>query len=146
MRLEEVLSFEWRQFDENRREVILTNTKTNRPRVVPLSEAAFGTITGTPRHISSPYVFWHHNGLRYTRFSNQFNVLTKRVGLKCRCHDLRHKFATDYLRSGGDIYRLKQILGHSSVVTTEIYTHVLTEMLHEDIKKLGTNVGTDGTV
>ena len=83
---------------------------------------------------------------RYSRFSNQFNQLTKRVEVKCRCHDLRHKFATDYLRAGGDIYRLKQVLGHSTVVTTEIYEHVLTEELHEDIKKLGTKAGTDGTV
>ena len=146
MRLEEALSLEWGQVNAQRREVALTKTKTNRPRTVPLSDAALGTILGTPRHITSGYVFWHHNGERYSCFSNQFKQLAKRVGVKCRCHDLRHKFATDYLRAAGDIYRLQQVLGHSTVVTTEIYAHVLTEELHEDIKKLGTKAGTDGTV
>jgi len=46
---------------------------------------------------------------------------SKRAGVRFRCHDLRHKFAIDYLKNGGDIYKLKQILGHSSVKTTEMY-------------------------
>ncbi len=45
----------------------------------------------------------------------------KRAGVRFRCHDLRHKFAIDYLKNGGDIYKLKQILGHSSVKATEMY-------------------------
>ncbi len=38
-----------------------------------------------------------------------------------RFHDLRHWYAVDYLRRGGNIYDLAAILGHSSVKTTEIY-------------------------
>lgn len=36
-------------------------------------------------------------------------------------HDLRHKFGIDYLRTGGGIYDLQKILGHSSIQTTEMH-------------------------
>lgn len=43
-----------------------------------------------------------------------------------RFHDLRHRFAVEYLKSGGSIYDLKEHLGHTSVKTTEIYLEHLT--------------------
>lgn len=43
-----------------------------------------------------------------------------------RCYDLRHWYAVDYLRRGGSIYELQQILGHSSIKATEIYLAYLT--------------------
>jgi len=67
----------------------------------------------------------------------------------CRCHHLRHRFAVEYLRAGGNIYQLQKILGHSSIKTTEIYLNYLTpdeafQAQHGDreIVKLGTQVGT----
>ena len=71
MRQEEVCGLEWSQVSIQRREVRLTKTKTSSPRVVPLSDAAVGTLVGTPRHITSPYVFWHHDGKRHTRLRQQ---------------------------------------------------------------------------
>jgi len=39
-----------------------------------------------------------------------------------RCHDLRHSFAYNYLKQGGDMYRLQAILGHRSIdVTIDLY-------------------------
>jgi integrase len=52
MRLEEVCSMEWSQVSILRREVRLIKTKSSGPRVVPLSDAAIGTLVGTPRQIT----------------------------------------------------------------------------------------------
>ncbi|MFN3077805.1 MAG: tyrosine-type recombinase/integrase, partial [Alphaproteobacteria bacterium] len=117
--------------DMVRGEVTLTKTKTGRPRTVTLSAQAAGTLAGTPRHIVSPYVFWHGAGDRYHEFASRFLAICKAAGQDFRCHDLRHKFAIDWLRAGGDIYRLSRHLGHSSAKTTEIYLGHVGEGRHE---------------
>ena len=49
--------------------------------------------------------------------------------LRCGWHRLRHTFATNYLRQGGDIVRLSMVLGHTQITTTQRYLHLLTEDL-----------------
>jgi site-specific recombinase XerD len=147
MRQEEVCGLEWSQVDLRRREVRLVRTKTSSPRVVPLTDGALGTILGTPRHITSPYVFWHGDGDRYTQFPNVFRSVAKRAGVHFRCHDLRHRFASVFLQRTGDLAVLKAILGHKTITMTMRYAHLLTEHLHEGVRKFaaepdGTNLGT----
>lgn len=122
MREEEAASLEWHQISRDRREATLLKTKTNRPRVVPLSDEAWGTLEGTPRHPESRYVFWHHEGERYRNVASRLLELKKRHEATFRVHDLRHKFAIEWLRAHPDqIYTLQKILGHASVKTTEMY-------------------------
>lgn len=125
MRQEEAVSLEWSQVDFVTKRITIYRTKSNRPRTIRLDDLitpkAAAILEKLPRHVACPYVFWHQPGERYRNFASRFAYIVKRAGVKFRCHDLRHRFAIDYLKAGGDIYRLSRHLGHSSVKTTEIY-------------------------
>ena len=127
MRQEEIASLEHSDIDPRRRAVQLTRTKTSRPRSVPLDDRALGTLAGTPQRLGSAVVFWHGAGDRYLNVASRFAAIVRKAGVRrFRFHDLRHWFAVDYLRRGGSIYQLQQILGHSSIKTTVIYLAYLT--------------------
>jgi hypothetical protein len=64
---EEVCGLEWSQVSVKRREVEVVSGQ----RVLPLSDVALGTLVVTPRHIISPYVFWHHDGQRHTTLATR---------------------------------------------------------------------------
>jgi integrase/recombinase XerD len=75
-------------------------------------------LVGTRRHITSPYVFWHHDGQRHTTFDNSFIGIARRACVPFRCHDLRHHFAPTFLQATGDFAALQSILRHKTISMT----------------------------
>lgn len=68
---------------------------------------------------------------RYVR--NIINKLVRKAGLdiKISPHTLRHTFATDMLEEGSDLMTVKELLGHESLNTTSIYTHITNEQIRK---------------
>ena len=95
--------------------------------------------------ITPPYVFWHHDGLRYRRFAGPFAKIADRAGVECLFHDLRHSYASEFLKRNPDLPALGRNLGHKSITQTMRYAHHLTDHLHEAVKKAGTKTGTRAT-
>lgn len=80
-------------------------------------------------------VFLNQNGGPISRMSiwNIVNKAAERAGIEKNIypHIFRHSFATHLLEGGADLRAVQEMLGHSSILTTEIYTHVDRSLLHQ---------------
>lgn len=81
--------------------------------------------TRTYRHAESGQVRRHHFHETALQRAVHAAALASGVPKRVGCHTLRHSFATHLLEAGYDIRTIQQLLGHQSVATTMIYTHVL---------------------
>jgi integrase/recombinase XerD len=110
--------------------------KGGRSRVVPFGRTAATALTdylAGPRHQllrggRESVVFLNHRGRPLTRVG-YWTILKRcanQVGLSARVHPhvLRHTFATHLLEGGADLRVVQELLGHASIATTQIYTHV----------------------
>jgi site-specific recombinase XerD len=92
--------------------------------------------------MTNGFVFCKPGGQQYTgdHISQCFKRACKAAGLDSRIHfhTLRHSFASNLVQKGVPLYTIKELLGHSSISTTEIYSHLNMETLREAIKKLDT--------
>ena len=131
-------------FKEN---IIKVIGKGNKERFVPLGEIAsceMKIYINDRNQLkidskSSDILFLNRYGRRLTR-SMIFKIISdasKRIGLdkKISPHTLRHSFATHLIKNGADLRTIQLILGHESITTTEIYTHLDTLHLEEVLKK-----------
>jgi integrase/recombinase XerD len=135
-RINELLTARVADFDMDN--LLLTvNGKGRKERKVPFStelrKAVFRFNQVRERTgVRSELMFPARNGGKWGKRNalRSYYCLLQRLHLpQSGFHMLRHTFATEYLRSGGDVVRLSIVLGHSDVSTTMKYLHLLTEDL-----------------
>lgn len=77
------------------------------------------------------------NGLTRVMIFTLVKALSKRAGIRIPVspHTFRHSFATHLIENGADLRAVQDMLGHESILTTEIYTHLNREFLRETVNK-----------
>jgi site-specific recombinase XerD len=111
--------------------------KAGKIRVVFISETAKQALKNylDKRGDTEEALFVSKGGSRLTPRSIErivnFYAIKAGVSRKVTPHTLRHCFATDLLSAGADLRSVQSLLGHSSITTTQIYTHITDKQLHE---------------
>ena len=120
--------------------------KGNKERLVPISERAIKEINIYVNSIRNKLkiekdcnniIFLNRRGKKLSRV--YIFLVIKEMALKAGIkknispHTLRHSFATSLVEAGADLRSVQQMLGHESITTTEIYTHISKDYLHEVI-------------
>jgi integrase/recombinase XerC len=145
MRLSELVNLKVNQLDFSKK-VIKVLGKGNKERVLPVNSSLIEAITNyqavKKAKLSKPdaeYLFVLENGkklypkyvyLAVNQYLSQVTTLNKKSP-----HILRHTFATHLTNNGADINAVKELLGHSSLAATQIYTHNTIGKLKEAHKK-----------
>lgn len=125
--------------DINMRErIIRVFGKGSKERIVPFSKTARCAIeqymqesrpkllTNNPKGENHIFLNSHGEKLTYRGLEYILSEVEKKTGiyLKLHPHKLRHSFATHLLNEGADLRTIQELLGHESIGTTQIYTHV----------------------
>jgi integrase/recombinase XerD len=121
--------------------------KNNKERLVPIGDSALQHLTLYLQHIRTQvevqrgqeqYVFLNRRGSKLTRVMVFYIVkecaAAVNIEKKISPHSFRHSFATHLVEGGADLKAVQDMLGHESITTTEIYTHMNAEYLKETIQ------------
>jgi site-specific recombinase XerD len=113
-------------------------------RIIPLNDTSLYLLQSRQGKDASGYVFslngkpifadWiTHLFKRYVRAANLSNQ-------DIHFHSLRHSFASWLAQDGTSVYVIKDLLGHSDVKTTQIYSHLQPESLHSEVNKISVSM------
>jgi integrase len=132
-----ITSLTWDHVDFTRRTITFPKTKNHKALTVPMTDELIKVLKAVPRAISSPYVFCDVEGKPYKRVVKGFRAACQRAGIKdFRFHDLRHTFASHFIRQGGDLKTLQELLGHKTIAMTIKYAHLFQPHLQREIKRI----------
>jgi len=121
--------------------------KNDKERLVPIGQEAVRFLNMYLEHVRGRHgkirpgheniVFLNRNGARMTRVMVFYIIreLAEKAGVEKNIspHTFRHSFATHLVEGGADLKAVQDMLGHESITTTEIYTHLDTEYLKQTI-------------
>ena len=120
--------------------IIWVTGKGNKERLVPFGSEAENWLKKwlevRPKFVGTkivPTIFVNYQGKPFSRKGiwKRFQELEALSGVTSKVHTLRHSFATHMLSGGADLRSVQELLGHSDLATTQIYTHIDAEDLKD---------------
>ncbi len=129
-RISECLELSLGDIDEDW--LYIRHAKGQKERIVPLAKVARNAIQEYLDALSfdKDFVWCNYKGSKLSRIS-AFKITQKYLGVSP--HVLRHSYATSLIRGGADIRVVQELLGHSSLLTTQIYTHIQKQDLKDTV-------------
>ena len=146
LRISEVISLEFKNIDTEEC-IVRVMGKGSKERIVPINDYALKALNTyleeyRPLMIKNEvnnYLFLNNHGKQMTRQGIfkmiKAECLKKGITKDISPHTIRHTFATHLLENGADLRIIQELLGHSDISTTQIYTHLTNDELKNDYKK-----------
>ena len=142
LRVSELCNLKISDIDFKRSLIIVRGGKGAKDRIVPIPKALLKEIEDylKMRNDNSEYLLVEERRNKKDKLSPKtvwyiLDKYGKKAGIKVTPHMLRHSFATHMLENGIDIRVIQEILGHSNLSTTQIYTKVTVEHLRRAQEK-----------
>lgn len=131
LRVSEVVNLKISDIDSKRMIIIIRNAKGAKDRIVKLSDHLLKTLrVYFIKFKPKDYLFNGQFSLQYTS-SSCSKLVKKYIGVHYHFHQLRHSGATAMLENGTDLSVIQKLLGHNSIKTTMIYTHISTNLIQQ---------------
>jgi integrase len=126
LRKSEFANLKWDNINQQLKFICITG-KGRKQRIIPLNETCREVLKKYSRLTNNEFVQFCQRYPGTEGASWMCRKIAKKIGIpKFGVHAIRHYFATELIRKGISIYKVSQVLGHSSVITTEqIYIHLM---------------------
>lgn len=110
----------------------IRHAKGEKERIVPIAKVAIDAIGKylDAFEFEKDYIWSNYKGERLSRIS-AYKITQKYLGVSP--HVLRHSYATSLITGGADLRVVQELLGHSSLLTTQIYTHIQKQNLKDTV-------------
>jgi integrase len=134
VRCGEALSLEWANVDIERGVAFLPKTKSGRSRQVILNDLASDVLRGMEERRFGDHPFVFPGSRPGTHMAEPRRVFARvkamaKIDESLRLHDLRHTYASIAVQNGASLYEVQKLLGHSSSIITQRYSHLTTDGL-----------------
>lgn len=149
MRAGEIFSLKWGNVNTDSGQINIVDTKTGRNRVAFMTDEVKEVFASMEPGLANTFVFLNEIGGPFGEVPKTFRNIVEDLGFndgiedrrqRVTFHSLRHTFASWCVQSGEALYTVQNLLGHSTLIMTQRYSHLAPDNLQAAMKRFGEGV------